>query len=643
MLYSRLSLCYVVMFAVLLSAYCSGCSSTGRLEAGNALVPADLVHEQLQQLPPVSELPARSASATLAIDAASPAEIAGAPAQSAGVTVGFYTTATAPAGGIEWVIYQSGPFNAANPPGQVVFNLAGSSGTVWLGIADFAQGAWDWQAIAEPFSGDMAITFSNPGQHYRESDGAAFIALLVFDGSSLKFASGFTGSLVPPELKAEFDFSLGPEDLPSGTTPAVNGLTLEIQAGSAQWSAATHTLSFNVRLNNVGEHTTSGCGGYDMLKDIGDANAHITRYDANGNPITPDLSDWPDDPVPPAESTDWSTWEFENPNDVHFDFSVEINWVAVHNLIAYNKWVDVGGDYISQLFLMQADGTGSAQATTFDYTPAFPGVDNGAMWPAWSPNRALLACISYEDLIVIDYNGDVTQLTFDGPPEYNATGGMIKTERPKAEPCWSPDGKKICFVRRYDPNETSYELCVINVDGSGFVRLTNDFNTSNETYEFPDHYPSWSPDGTSIVFERQGNWENDYDSDIWRINPDGSGMQDLTNTLDFEGNELYDGDPAWSPDGQRIVFVSEREWANDDPWYRPASLYMMNSSGGSVAQLTFTGGEDVSDYAPCWSPDGSKIVFIRLQSSVTRFCSINADGSGFKELLEFEDGGCPAW
>ena len=65
-----------------------------------------------------------------------------------------------------------------------------------------------------------------------------------------------------------------------------------------------------------------------------------------------------------------------------------------------------------------------------------------------------------------------------------------------------------------------------------------------------DGWPTWAPDGGRIAFEsdRSGNW------DIWVMNPDGTGLTNLTQSPE---DELY---PAWSPDGKKIAFTSQAEW-----------------------------------------------------------------------------------
>ena len=101
-------------------------------------------------------------------------------------------------------------------------------------------------------------------------------------------------------------------------------------------------------------------------------------------------------------------------------------------------------------------------------------------------------------------------------------------------PAWSPDGRKLAFVSRRDGNS---EIYVINADGSGQENLTQ--------HPARDSHPSWSRDGRKLAFvsRRDGN------SEIYVMNADGSGLRNVTRT---PSNDL---DPAWSPDGRAIAFV----------------------------------------------------------------------------------------
>ena len=101
-------------------------------------------------------------------------------------------------------------------------------------------------------------------------------------------------------------------------------------------------------------------------------------------------------------------------------------------------------------------------------------------------------------------------------------------------PAWSPDGRKLAFVSRRDGNS---EIYVINADGSGQENLTQ--------HPARDSHPSWSRDGRKLAFvsRRDGN------SEIYVMNADGSGLRNVTRA---PSNDLR---PAWSPDGGAIAFV----------------------------------------------------------------------------------------
>ena len=144
-------------------------------------------------------------------------------------------------------------------------------------------------------------------------------------------------------------------------------------------------------------------------------------------------------------------------------------------------------------------------------------------------------------------------------------------------PAWSPDGRKLAFVSRRDGNS---EIYVINADGSGQENLTQ--------HPARDSHPSWSRDGRKLAFvsRRDGN------SEIYVMNADGSGLRNVTRA---PSNDLR---PAWSPDGRAIAFVKmiqkkcprprDKTPCNNDV-YEP-NLYVVNGDGSGLRRLTNTAG-----------------------------------------------------
>jgi TolB protein len=149
---------------------------------------------------------------------------------------------------------------------------------------------------------------------------------------------------------------------------------------------------------------------------------------------------------------------------------------------------------------------------------------------------------------------------------------------------------KIAFSdKRDDPNPTgcdpncNFEIYSINPNGTGLVRLTNDPGV--------DVRPAWSPNGQRIVFNRYAPG-----ADIVVMNADGSGQTSL--------GPGYD--PSWSFDGQKIVFVAIGECGSGT-----GGVWTMNPDGTGrsfVACSSPDVGED-GEGDPVWSPDGGLIAF----------------------------------
>jgi Tol biopolymer transport system component len=165
------------------------------------------------------------------------------------------------------------------------------------------------------------------------------------------------------------------------------------------------------------------------------------------------------------------------------------------------------------------------------------------------------------------------------------------------------------------------KLYTVNADGSGLHLVAQTASTAAA--------PAWSPDGQRLVFNAPGG--------ITVVSVDGSGRRNLTSG----------GRSAWSPDGQKIAFD---RFDGFPPQWRPADgapdsdIYVMNADGSGKKNLTRS---PKPDEGPAWSPDGQKIAFQRVVGVIpcsTGGCGraesdiyvMNADGSGQRRLTRNE-------
>jgi len=266
------------------------------------------------------------------------------------------------------------------------------------------------------------------------------------------------------------------------------------------------------------------------------------------------------------------------------------------------------GNSLQDIYAMDLRGTKLQRMTT-----SFAFED----WAAWSPDTFKIAFMSdripdttytarFQIYVMNSDGSNLSQLTFPDPAR-DGNGHVVDTTS-NFHPSWSPDGTKIVFGSTRD---TSAEIFVMDPNGLNVVRLT--------TNSAADAQPVWSPDGSKIAFatDRDGNAE------IYGMNPDGTNQVDLTSNL---GTDLT---PAWSPDGAKIAFQSDRSGG--------FAVWIMNADGSNPVALT-AGNPPAG--APTWSPDGTRIAYEQDGD----IWVMNADGSNKIRITSgFWLDGLPRW
>lgn len=172
---------------------------------------------------------------------------------------------------------------------------------------------------------------------------------------------------------------------------------------------------------------------------------------------------------------------------------------------------------------------------------------------------------------------------------------------------WSPDGSKIAIGVDFEPYG-QIEIFVVGADGTGLQPITTGFQMNAR-------YPSWSRSDRIAFYS---------DSGIYTMRPDGSDVRLIIRAV--VNGALRD--PAWSPDGSRLAYVSDYIWTSD-------------ADGENRRRLTPEPpwGFGYGDLGPAWSPSGRWIAFQRAHS----VCASTSEPCEFRNdiMVVRSDGGEP--
>jgi Tol biopolymer transport system component len=219
------------------------------------------------------------------------------------------------------------------------------------------------------------------------------------------------------------------------------------------------------------------------------------------------------------------------------------------------------------------------------------------------------------------FTGDIYLVSAKGGPRHALTSAPEQ----EYQPALSPDGRRIAYIRG---DGEDAQVWLMNADGSGQHQITRSDGEKAR--------PLWSPDGRRLVFMVWNRSLCDPEpvlwcpfTDVWKVNADGSGERKLV------GRTLQ---PAWSPDGRRLLFQEFRIYA---PHVTGSALDVGRADGSHVRRLSRGLAEEAQRSPPGWAPGGRRIVFGTTTSSLEHRATI-ARGDGTR-LHRLGAGLYPAW
>ena len=173
-------------------------------------------------------------------------------------------------------------------------------------------------------------------------------------------------------------------------------------------------------------------------------------------------------------------------------------------------------------------------------------------------------------------------------PSFAQSAVKVEIREPR-DIAWHPDGTLIACSARQLHADPQRDIYTIDPKTMSVMNLTN----SPDTY---DSQPAWSPDGSKVIFTSVSSAGTERIAGIWVIGHNGADSVELAR---LDSKTRFHETPRWSPDGSQILFVCDNNGSPD--------IWVMDARGSNVMNLTRHLARDTD---PRWSPDGDAVAFV---------------------------------